>query len=772
MFHVAVIVNENEVAHSAFADTVRTLQEPLGLGEQKAKTYRFYQFDKFNIHRLFLTEDENNLHNFDSVVLATNATNNTEVLEAFRNNKSEIEKYLGQGKGLLICSQKKLSVDFEHDSSIEGTGILPERYDYSLFNRPEKSSSQGKITISAAQDRICRYPNLVDDKLIDYRCQNNNFMPHRYRAHVVPQHPSQFEVILADKKSPPLQDALRSTLDSSRGILLRSGNLRERLVVTSMALDWAGHKELLENLLVYITEGTDQLGVVRKAGSEADLALDAYLVRARVAKVPVRVYPNLQSAELAKQKHDTLIVSPAYSSEEVDGIWAELCRNKENGTDLYHMLSEPITGGFQLHRKSVQSRRDDMCSSAAAWLGRTFYPGLWGKSIWSFNYVVSMMAAQDFELEAFAPVIVDFIEEHTPSEATPKVSYDNVINASAQMLEVLHLLLESGALSKNNESKLKAEKMKQGTVSWLTEKLDDKSITLRDRTYVLLALFRMDLSKEVEGLDKTKLHEIAAETYRSYKSNTFSRCETVELAQVLELSLKLKLLGVAADSDVESSVAKILALLAKRQSDEGYWRNISETAEVTLTLLVLSDKYQDFAGRDVQTELILRGVQCIIGAYDSALGNWQNDTNATAKAAHVLGAFDRQIGVSASDFFAGIQTRSAFRAFVGTNVRDLAHDGLLLSELLNKEAQLSKVKKSAGLSAARLRRYRLFTFGATFVTLLSLSTLALVLGILIVSHPTVAEQMVGDWQGYLVSSFVGILLSIVVMGSVSVARGR
>ena len=227
-----------------------------------------------------------------------------------------------------------------------------------------------------------------------------------------------------------------------------------------------------------------------------------------------------------------------------------------------------------------------------------------------------------------------------------------------------------------------------------------------------------------------------------------------------------------AESDVNESVSDILTLLTKRQSDEGYWRNISETAEVTLSLLILTEKYSDLAGRETLTELILRGVQCIIGAYDPALGNWQDDTNATAKSAHVLGVFDRQIGVSASDFFAGIQTRAAYRAVVASNVGDLVHDGLLLSELLNKEAQLSSARRSAGQYAKRLRRYRIFTFGATFVTLLSLSTLALVLGILVVSHPTVAAQMIGDWQGYLVSSFVGILVSIVVMGSISVARGR
>ncbi|MEK6289275.1 MAG: hypothetical protein AABO57_26485 [Acidobacteriota bacterium] len=72
--------------------------------------------------------------------------------------------------------------------------------------------------------------------------------------------------------------------------MLRTGSTTERLVVTSMALDWAGHEELLENILVYITEGTSQIAVLRRRGSNSDKAIDAYVVRARVAKTPVREY--------------------------------------------------------------------------------------------------------------------------------------------------------------------------------------------------------------------------------------------------------------------------------------------------------------------------------------------------------------------------------------------------------------------------------------------------------------------------------------------------
>lgn len=780
MFRIAILVNENEVAHSAFADTLAILKRPVALGDQKLDTYRFFIFDKYNVHRLFLQEDENYLANFDSLIVATNATNNIEVLNALRNNVRLVDEFLQRGKGVLISSQKKLSQKLGEKAHL--TGFLPERYEYGLYDRPEASSADGTITETAPADRIFSYPNIVTNELIEYHCTNNSFMAHKYRSHIVPLHASQYLPLLTDIKSPPVPKNLRASLDPNRTVLLRSGSIIERLVITSMALDWAGHEELLENILVYITEGTSQIAVLRRRRNDSDKAMDAYVIRARVAKIPVREYFDVDPSEISDLDNRTLIVSPAYSLIEVDQMWKALTAFGGRGTDLYHMTSDGLTGGFQLCQRSNSRALDSISGTAAAWLARSFFPTLWGKSIWTYNYVLPMMIDLGINIDPYIPLIFSDICKHVPTTAYFLASYDNVINASTQMLEILAAAFIGSRFTPDAEDcSLSPQQLYDACAKWILGKLTGSGApSMRDRLYMLNSLSRSGYLDNLNDEDvRRKVWEYASDTLNSYRAKTYLLCDTVESIQVLELALGLGAAGKLSESSLNKDVSSIIELLRSRQGPDGEWRNISETGEVTLALLQISQKYQRLTSDEKLTEAILRGMESILRNYDVRLGNWSDDINATAKAAHAIALFDRQRRLSANDFFADIQVKMEFLAQSEALEAGLIQNGKLLATLFRKETELAETVAKVATAEdrlsgikERLRRYRVFTFGAAVIALISASTLFLVFAILFGSYPHVAAKLVGNWHDYIISAFVGIVLTLAFMGIYSTTKGK
>jgi hypothetical protein len=220
-------------------------------------------------------------------------------------------------------------------------------------------------------------------------------------------------------------------------------------------------------------------------------------------------------------------------------------------------------------------------------------------------------------------------------------------------------------------------------------------------------------------------------------------------------------------------------VLRARQSSDGEWRNVSETAEVTLALLRLRQRYKQLANNKELAEIILKGVERLLHSYDTRLGNWRDDINATAKAAHALALFDKQSGLSVDEFFADIRAKIGFRLESEALEASLARDGELLATLFRREAELAE--RAAHVAAAQLQlssakkrlwRYKVFTFGALVIALIFGSILTLMFVILFVNYQTVAKELVGNWRDYLVSGFVGIILTLAFMGIYSMTKGK
>lgn len=774
MFRVAVITNENEVAHSSFADTMAILKRPVTLGKQKTDSYIFSEFDKFTVVRLFQDGHQDHLLGFDSLIVATNATNNNEVITALRRGQTTLDEFINAGKGVLVLSQKKLSATSADDA--QKTGFLPERFDYALCDRPEASSAAGLIAIAENPDRLLCYPNAITQELVERRCANNSFMEHRYRSVLMPSNVNQYVAVLVDRDSAEHLGFIPMGFPPGRPILIRTANSKERVVATSMALDWAGHDELLENILIYITEGHDQIAVVRKTGTPLDDPIDVYTARARAAKLPIREYFDIDTMNAKLPNHRAIIVSPAYSIKDAKAIWDNLAKDPQANVDLYHLSVASREDGFQIQRRSLSNSANYHALSGALWVSRSFAPTLWGKSIWTYNYALPMMNDLDLDVSPFAAHVLADIETHikvTPTGA----SYDNVPNATAQLLELLSSCYLS--LGDSNLSPKPVE-LVQKCETWIIELLNQPNrLSPRDQLSLLNSLNRAGRLDAMETAQLKVLQSISVKTLQHYSGLEVGIVETVELTQWLELELFVLRLASASTLPEEGMVQNILVELKRRQQVEGGWKNVSVSGDVLIALLRAGNANPSLNDKSSVKDMLVKGVEYLVGSFDEKLGNWSNDINATAKAARALVMFDRHRGLSSADFVADIHARAKMLQFSEFCLESLRHDGALLKLLSASEATL---KISNGIingnqeqisrAFVRERALRIFAFGFLVIALVTSASLGLVIWILSASYPSALKGILGKWDEYLVSGFVSILLTLVFMGAYTFAQRR
>ncbi len=84
-------------------------------------------------------------------------------------------------------------------------------------------------------------------------CRENDFKAHVYRAVLAPKNEAAYEAVLEDR-----------SYGGSRRLMLanRSSLYGERVVVSTIAVDWEGHWRLLENIVRYITEGMPRVALI------------------------------------------------------------------------------------------------------------------------------------------------------------------------------------------------------------------------------------------------------------------------------------------------------------------------------------------------------------------------------------------------------------------------------------------------------------------------------------------------------------------------------
>lgn len=473
MYRIAVVQNGVEMQHSGYVDAIPMYKRYSKIGREKAE---FTRFSGVNIRDL-LNQGGNYLLDFDALILGTNATSDDDVYNVLRENecKELLAVFIEKGKGLLICSQKKfqakeqevqdnkykLLLDAKNDdfmrilddtgkgeiyysvseiklnpnSKKRVSGILPARYEYVVDERPStESSSEGSITLvdetRATLNQRCIFslPHRITEELIDRHCKTNSFQKHYYRDIIFPVYDSAYQPILIDNRDIPMRNILMVAVPQRF----------ERIVVSTMALDWAGHEELLENIINYLTRGIPHTAFVHKDNynnSEMKiLTLDAEL-----SKVGNMEYCSIDDYLVNVDWHSLVVFSPDFSEKEVLDAW-QIIKKKNKFTKVYHYRN--VEDELVLVKYSNNTYIEQQKVDVLAWLNSKRGKRLWDNSFWkTFDVARLFYLIEDKDCSSIIKQIVEAIvdkDDKNKPHYKQNGSYDGVLAPSCGVLEILH----------------------------------------------------------------------------------------------------------------------------------------------------------------------------------------------------------------------------------------------------------------------------------------------------------------------------------------------
>lgn len=636
MYRVAIVQNEREMLRAGYVSFAPRLAF-----HPQLKNHSLSVFDASNIDELF-GEGPNGLNKFDGLFVATNATSDSLVLAKLCSGKTAISAFLSSGKGVFVGSQKKLSVA-DGKPSAQGTGFLPDNLDFQTVERPriEKDSGEGRIseahdvTSNPALGLLLSFPIAVSANETQARCEINDFKRHIYRSHIVPTHVGMFHAVFEDRSYP--EPAHRNLL-----MVNRAAHSGERLVATTIVLDWEFHENLLVNIIRYIAEGIPLVAFVDKPGVKAP-DFDYIQSSARVAKIGHATYDNFDQIGLAMSDvHNTYVFSPGWEEEVVTAAWQKMrkagsgMRRGRRFRRLYYFRE--IGGHDALTRYSNFSSIDLLIDRSLLWVEAEFVDGMWSGSFWTSYDVITMMLDLDIEVSSYLPSIFRDIRRHSEDG-----SYDGIMGATCGLVELKIALVASHAKIMEDTGTDTADIDR--TWLWIHENFGKQSLYEAQTAFLTIArLERANLTPH----QQEHLKLMQDQMKRSVR----------QLLEETELDISRKIAVCLLCGDLEDETERLLRLLASRQEPDGRWVSEKRTAFVlTLLLRDVVSVIPERLGRTLD-DIIYSGVVFLRSCHDASVGNWDGDVQTTAKALHAIGLYNQLYGHSTQDFFESIRPES------------------------------------------------------------------------------------------------------------------
>ncbi len=635
MYRVAVIQNEVEMQHSGYVDSVPKYRERFDFNSNVA----FNRFSGVNIHKLF-HEGEDFLLDYDCLIIGTNATSDSDVYNVlqYQDTKTLLNDFIRQGKGLLICSQKKISADDEHDGyKTRKTNFLPDDYEYNVICRPVgEYSTNGDIKFvdnnyNTAQSFILSIPHIISDKMIKEHCDSNDFQKHYYRDFICPKEESAYFPLLIDKSFPN-----RNTL------MVASPKKNEKIVISTMALDWAGHYELLENIIRYLMVGIPEVAFITK--KDANEEVFKFLVtEAELAKIPYETYTAIEDVNKSNmfKYHSLFVFSPMYTEKEVSYFWNTI-KNDVNYIRLFHYRHiNDVSSNDLILVNFSQSRQIDFQKQAVeTWLISQYQNKFWDNSFWKSHDVILALINLKVNIEPYIIGIFNDINHHYKDG-----HYDGVLAPTCGLLEMLNLICTDDRYV----SKLpNANKMLEETINWLITKYHQTSNY--NKKFIIRSFHRaklMDKIKKSFSDDKnflSELHDVATSDTISIKD----KCE-IDLCLDIETCL---IYNIYSNQDEQLNKKKIkdcLKALLSTQQQNGRWENnLGKTARILLFLM----EYEKQIASDTISKPIELGINALRKSYSK--NNWENNIITTAVAISALVLSDNRAKYESKDFLSQI----------------------------------------------------------------------------------------------------------------------
>jgi len=607
MYRVAVIQNESEMQRTGYANVIAKLRTI----QRFSVNYVFDLYTVVNLSNLF-ENGENYLNKYDSLIITTNATSDTIVYNKLKRKKAIIEKFIESGKGIFVLSQKKLG------KQETPTDFLPEIYDFRTEPRPEESSEEGKISFYGKQKNhiLLTYPNKIDVDKINRQCENNPFMRHFYRSFVRPLDEISYTPILVGDK--------KHENPKKRNLVMTNAYSKKRIVVSTIVLDWAYHKELLTNIITFITEGLPQIAFVNKNNNSIKELFES----ARILKKSHSTYSSLESIdELYKNIHNIYILSSDYIDKDIIRFLKGFDNNNDFNEKRVYQIKEE-NNILKLLRYSKHSSIDKLVKNSVFWLKSQYSigKGMWHNSFWTTFEILSLFDNLGMKLNEYIIPVLNDIKNHTNKGINreynqSKYSYDGVVSVTCGLVRLLLLLRE-----RKYEQSIFTDDDLKGTIEWIIEKERFKTQTPFDKRNIVFTLSLIENLSDYNIETKQYLKMISSSLQNKAGSAEYSE---IEICQIISIYLF--------NQEANESEIKSLLGALKNSQVRGAWNNnIGRSAKVLIFLLQNFDRLKNkyIVENDLE-DMIYCGVLFLRSKYSN--GNWgSEDIQANAKAAHAI----------------------------------------------------------------------------------------------------------------------------------------
>jgi hypothetical protein len=678
MYRVAVVQNQSESLRAGYADVARNLRSQLRMPD-----YEFTAFDGSNIEALFESASPHCLVTHDALFVSTNAASDEKTRAALERNVTSVDQFLRSGKGVYLGYQKKMSAG---SGKAPASALLPSPYGVAMNNRPstEADSSAGAISIADRSSHavgsflLLNSPYEVNEELLMTHCRENDFKAHLYRAVLIPTNEAAFDTVLQDQ-----------SYDEPRRLMLvnRSSIAGERVVVSTVAVDWENHRRLLENIIRYITEGVPRVALIARPQT-ADLGFDFIRSTAKLLRVTNRQYTALSVPEALARIHDVYVVSAKWPQDAVEEFWRtvrgptpQTIQPAASFRRLYH-LGDPARGCTSLTRYVNYTSIDVVVNDALLWLEQHFKDGFWAGGFWNTHDVLAMMDGLELNASPYLPSVLRDIEPHLRPGG-----YDAVMGPSCGLLSLLN------RLSIKYDSELVAggfdvERRAQ-IASWILDNHENQSDIARQ--VAARALFGKGGEPVLTTLrakgredDIASLRGIVRKGLNLSNERVSSLSE-IDLVRLVQLTYSVPAL--------ESVLAAAIAELKKRQNDTGLWGSVGRTASIVTSMLEIDAAPWITADDPEWNEAVTRAVEALRGSYSDELSSCGGIIQDTAMSVHALGLYRSRYDVESQELFETVEAdaRSSQRSSsVGRARIDL---GELFARELGREVMLRELQR-------------------------------------------------------------------------------
>jgi hypothetical protein len=426
----------------------------------------------------------------------------------------------------------------------------------------------------------------------------------------------------------------------------------ERIVISTIAIDWEFHENLLTNIITYITEGLPKVAFIGNTSAKHG-DFDFLLTSAKLSKISHEVYVDVSKIRRELFNiHNTYIFSPEWNEEDIGSFLKSIdlsTRGKSVGNKPYVRVYyfKEIEGILTLAQYSNFSTIDLIIDSSVLWVNSKFAGGMWNGSFWITYDILMMLYDIGVDIKTYiAPILKDIRKHYT------EYSYDGVTGATCGLIELMLLLDKRYNIELANEGYTTNDI--NGMLNWITDKYESQSAY--DKQTVVLTLnkyYAEILGANKFGIGKNKYLEMLKHVSDSYHPEDTYTDEYSEIDLCRNISVCLVC------GNKENEIIELLGHLKRNQTPSGKWTNVGRTSHVLVFLLKNLSKLKSLSIADISIDdMIYNGVLYLRSEYNLKNANWNNDIQATAKAIHAIGLYNKQYKYSTQDFFKTLEIES------------------------------------------------------------------------------------------------------------------